>query len=656
MSTSHTRARPVPEPAAKSTTVTPRRLRRDGDQVPSEHPTDDPAHGARAEAAEVDKASTAAEVAQASASPDVAAEAAPDAAAAADLPVDAGLGGGLANNKLQVAGLGLLGLTVVGAAAGGGGGSIGSAGAAIPPAPAPAPTPSPTPEQRPPEGQSPDGAKPDGTKPDGQQPGGQMPDAQQPGGQTPGGQTPEGQQPGGQTPDPQQPGGQTPGGQTPDGQQPGGQTPNPPQSDGQTPGGQTPGPGPGPDVTLPTPPAKPALALVNDTGISATDGLTKDGTIQVDGILPGNTWKYSVDGGATWVTGGEDHRVPGASFPTDGEQRVQVMQFDAYGQPSEVGELPFHLDRTGPEGQPVVVLANDTFNWAFPANIPDRITSDGTLNIGGLNASTPWSYSIDGGAWVPGVGSQIPNGAFAKEGLHTVQVKQTDVAGNDGTIASFEFTLDRVVAPNSITFDRVSKIADGQLVTNGSKLLIEGLEDGAIAMLRLNSDAGTYLRFSDRPAKADHPLEFSLKEVEFQAQGGVLKQGVNTLDVFVTHVSDTSEFRRYTFIYDTLAPDAPTIALKHDDGASSTDKLTSDGTLVITGLEKEASWKYSLDGGKTWDKGTGNELSGTVFTAAGAQSVQVIQTDLAGNDSKVQPFEFTLVQPPLLPPGGNSVI
>lgn len=91
---------------------------------------------------------------------------------------------------------------------------------------------------------------------------------------------------------------------------------------------------------------------------------------------------------------------------------------------------------------------------------------------------------------------------------------------------------------------------------------------------------------------------------------------------------------------DTTPPAAVALALKHDTGPDATDRHTSDATITVAGLEPDASWRYSVDSGKTWHDGSGQEFVATV--ADGLRSVQVIQRDQAGNDSAVASLEFTL--------------
>ena len=57
-------------------------------------------------------------------------------------------------------------------------------------------------------------------------------------------------------------------------------------------------------ITLDTAaPAKPVLALARDSGSSATDRMTNDGTVNIAGLEAGATWQYSLDAGSSWSNG-----------------------------------------------------------------------------------------------------------------------------------------------------------------------------------------------------------------------------------------------------------------------------------------------------------------------------------------------------------------
>ncbi|MDR0477517.1 MAG: Ig-like domain-containing protein, partial [Desulfobulbaceae bacterium] len=164
----------------------------------------------------------------------------------------------------------------------------------------------------------------------------------------------------------------------------------------------------------------PTVALLHDTGISATDLITMDGTLSVTGIETGATVEYSTDSGVTWSTG---------FTATEGANDVLVRQTDVAGNVSAPTEFIFTLDTTAPAA-PMVALLHDT-----GASATDLITMDGTLSVTGIETGATVEYSTDSGVtW---------STSFTPvEGANDVLVRQTDVAGNVSAPTEFSFTLD----------------------------------------------------------------------------------------------------------------------------------------------------------------------------------------------------------------------
>ena len=103
----------------------------------------------------------------------------------------------------------------------------------------------------------------------------------------------------------------------------------------------------------------------------------------------------------------------------EGSDTVQVRQTDVAGNVSAAGSLGFTFDTVAPAA-PGVALANDT---GTPG---DLITSDPSLTLTGVETAlgTLVEYSVNGGPWT----ATAPTGLV--DGSNTVQVRQTDVAGN----------------------------------------------------------------------------------------------------------------------------------------------------------------------------------------------------------------------------------
>uniref|UniRef100_UPI001FC8AD5C beta strand repeat-containing protein n=3 Tax=Burkholderia ambifaria TaxID=152480 RepID=UPI001FC8AD5C len=338
--------------------------------------------------------------------------------------------------------------------------------------------------------------------------------------------------------------------------------------------------------TLDTSAAAPGIALTADSGSNATDHITKVGTLNVSGVETGAVVEYSIDGGHTWNT----------SFnAVEGVNDVQVRQTDVAGNTSDPTAFSFTLDTSA--AAPGVALTADS-----GTSSTDHITNVGTLNLTVVETGATVEYSTDGGhTW---------NTSFsAVEGVNEVQVRQTDVAGNTSDPTAFSFTLDTsVAAPGvALTADSGSNATDH--ITNVGTLNLSGVETGAV--VEYSIDGG-------------HTWNTSFSAVE----------GVNEVQVRQTDVAgNTSDPTAFSFTLDTSAA-APSVALTTDSGSSSTDHITSAGTLNLTGVETGATVEYSTDGGHTWN---------TSFNAVeGVNDVQVRQIDVAGNTSSATSLSFTL--------------
>ncbi|MET3623660.1 Ig-like domain-containing protein [Burkholderia ambifaria] len=338
--------------------------------------------------------------------------------------------------------------------------------------------------------------------------------------------------------------------------------------------------------TLDTSAAAPGVALTSDSGSSAADHITNVGTLNVSGVETGAVVEYSTDGGHTW----------NISFnAVEGLNNVQVRQTDVAGNTSDPTAFSFTLDTSA--AAPGVALTADS-----GSNATDHITNVGTLNVSGVETGAVVEYSTDGGhTW---------NTSFnAVEGVNDVQIRQTDVAGNTSSATSFSFTLDTSAAAPGVALTSDSGSSATDHTTNVGTLNLSGIETGAT--VEYSTDGG-------------HTWSTSFNAVE----------GVNDVQVRQTDVAgNTSDPTSFSFTLDTSAA-APSVALTTDSGSSSTDHITSAGTLNLTGVETGATVEYSTDGGHTWN---------TSFNAVeGVNDVQVRQIDVAGNTSSATSLSFTL--------------
>ena len=223
--------------------------------------------------------------------------------------------------------------------------------------------------------------------------------------------------------------------------------------------------GDGNDLVLTAPLPAPAVSLTSDTGISSTDKITSDAALSLGGTEAGAVIEYEVNGAATWLT---------SYSPVEGSNSVLVRQRDSAGSQSDASAaFTFTLDTT-PPAAPIVSLVSDT-----GASLTDAITSNPALTLTGVETGAVVQYNVNSGGWsttyVPGA-----------DGTKSVQVRQTDVAGNVGPAATLVFTLDTVAAAPIVGLTSDTGISSTDKITSNPALKVAGVETGAVVEYAVN--------------------------------------------------------------------------------------------------------------------------------------------------------------------------
>ena len=359
-------------------------------------------------------------------------------------------------------------------------------------------------------------------------------------------------------------------------------------------------------ATVDTQISAPTLALAADTGARSTDGITKNGQINVSKLESGASWSYSIDGGLTWQTGkGSSFKVPAGAY---GTEAIQVKQTDAAGNQSAVSKFKALTIDTKVAALSVA-LAEDT-----GLSATDRITRSGAIKVGGLEADATWQYSTDGGkSWKAGAG----DGFNVAQGIYkanVIQVRQTDSAGNVSTATKLTaFTVDQqaAAAPRVALAQDTGTASD--FVTSNGTVNVTGLE--AKSSWQYSTDYGqTWVQ--------GHGSSFVLPAGTFDGNQVQVRQ-TDTAG----NISTAAKLSALTV--DTSIA-APTLSLSADTGSSATDHITANGQITVNGLEAGATWDYSTNGGATWTAGSGTSIAASAFQQ-GANHVIVRTRDAAGN-------------------------
>ncbi|MDP1757818.1 MAG: hypothetical protein Q8L38_10315, partial [Pseudohongiella sp.] len=259
----------------------------------------------------------------------------------------------------------------------------------------------------------------------------------------------------------------------------------------------------------------------------------------------------------------------------------------------------------------------------------DRISNDGRVSVVGLESDASWEFSVNGGSsWTSGSGSTFE---VTTDASYDIRVRQTDLAGNSSGEGSLTFTLD-TTRPSTVgyTYFTDSGIPSDN-VTNQRTVYVNDLEFNA--SLEFSQDGGSTWEtgITTNYYYGSLGLAYGRFDPTVDGEQNIL---IRQVDV----AGNASNTTSITFMLDTAAPDAPSLSLATDSNIDS-DNITSSATINISGLESDATWEYSLDG-STWTDGSGSSVS--VEGDGVGKVIQVLQTDLAGNDSNEASLSFTL--------------
>jgi hypothetical protein len=230
----------------------------------------------------------------------------------------------------------------------------------------------------------------------------------------------------------------------------------------------------------------------SDTGLSVSDGVTRNGLWAVDSDY---SWEFSLDKGVTWTIGsGKSFEVKG-----DGPKMIWVRARDDAGNKSEIVVVTCVLDTMAPA--PVAVSSS-----------VDGFTR--SLQVAGLEANAKWEYSLDNQiSWHAGSGSAL---GTLGNGLSMVWIRQVDLAGN----ASASQVFDLQAAGSSMSHEastnplQPSKMADGLLT-----MLIHGV------VVRGDAD---YVRW-DTPK--NHRIQ-SVRLIRYVSEDAIAFYAIQSSNVF----------------------------------------------------------------------------------------------------------------------------
>ncbi|WP_458254730.1 Ig-like domain-containing protein [Enterobacter asburiae] len=398
-------------------------------------------------------------------------------------------------------------------------------------------------------------------------------------------------------------------------------------------------------------------SLQNDTGLSATDFITNDAQVVVNGSLTaqlGNNEKaqISLDGGTTWIdltVTGTTWRYTDGRTLTDGTYQYQVRVIDNAGNVGATDSQDVVIDLTMPVATTITV---DSITQDTGLSGSDFITSDNQISLKGtlgaaLGSGDHAQISLDGGVtWidvsVSGLSWTYVDGRTLADGDYNYQLRVIDDAGNISATASQVVTIDTVApdASKTIAIDSISDdtgLSSSDFVTNNTSLTLHGslgatLADGEYAQISIDGGVtwqnvivtGNSWYYVDSRTLGNQTYDYYVRVVDAAGNVGASAHQQVTVD--------------------TVAPDAAiTVTVDNitvDTGFDNNDFLTSSTSYTLHGTlgEELGAGEFvqvSMDGGSTWVyatvSGTQWSYSDTRTLTDGSHNYQVRVVDQAGN-------------------------
>lgn len=301
--------------------------------------------------------------------------------------------------------------------------------------------------------------------------------------------------------------------------------------------------------------------------------------------VPSVQWQVSSDSGLTFadIQGATNTTYTATATLADNGNLFQAVFTNSAGAATtSAAALAVTPVDVTPPAPLTVALAQDTGT----SNV-DKVTRNGTLNVGGIETGALVEYSADNGAtW--------KTNFTAVEGPNVVLVRQTDAAGNVSGVTSFGFTLDTVAPPApgvKLTQDTGASATDK--ITKVGALTLSGVESGAAVQYSTNNGAAWTGAFS-------------------------AKEGANNIKVRQTDAAgNLSTITAFSFALDTTAP------VLHPAFNTTAPILVNAKGVKVSVNATDAS-------------GIASQSAGAVITSTpGLKYVACSATDIAGNSASM---------------------
>ncbi|MDG0865163.1 choice-of-anchor D domain-containing protein, partial [Pelomonas aquatica] len=413
-----------------------------------------------------------------------------------------------------------------------------------------------------------------------------------------------------------------------------------------------------PDTTPPTLSA----ALANDTGASASDGITSDPTISgnahddvgVTHLLvaldPGATPSFTdligllqANGSFTLSRAALDTLAGGKL--ADGAHVVRVVAKDAAGNASTPVDIAFRLDTQAPV---VASFGLDPASDSPP--VGDGHTTINPVNLVGMTeAGAALTLRLSGSSTVLGTAVAAADGSFHFSGIslslgaNAFVLTLADAAGNTST-SSLTLTRDPSTAADTLpptlsaalAHDTGISATDG--ITSDPTIAGDAHDDVGVTHLLVALDPGATPSFTDLVGLLQANGSFTLSRAVLDTlAGGKLADGAHVVRVVAKDAAgNASTPVDVAFKLDTQAPTGASFGIGVIDALAGNDAQTGSAIVTLQGLaEAGATITLAAQGLSSTADASGRFQLPGVALALGDNSITLSVADAAGNAQTV---------------------
>ncbi len=384
------------------------------------------------------------------------------------------------------------------------------------------------------------------------------------------------------------------------------------------------------------------VQLAFDTGLSSTDGITKDGTVNISNLETNGDWEYSINSGTTWISGSDSSFGLGQGVYE--ANTVLVRQKDAAGNISASSAITRKLVvDTSALGLSISQVASDGV-----VNIAEQASGVTVSGFAEANASVlvTWGATSKSatagqdGAWsIDYLPSEVPI-----DGQYQIEAVQTDIAGNvsDGA-KQLPVTVDtaRPAAP------QIANVSTDNIVNGAEKSAGVSVSGTAVANGRVMVQWGATSKTVNADGNGNWSAQFSPTDIP--ADGSTAITATVTNGIGNTSLASSPR----SVLIDTIVA-APSVATVSGDGRVNASEKTAGVTVsgvAEANAEVVVRWGTAIKTVSSNQTGQWSaNFSSADIPADGSSSISVSQTDAVGNISNVVDTPVVIdTRAPILP-------